>query len=98
MCSFTFFHRPSLRRRISNREYLTYQGLLASVMVICALASARVRDGAASPSAGMPDTQNWSPEAFTRPRKVLRPRNRLHAHIALLALLSIQSGQINACS
>lgn len=103
MCSFTFFHRPSLRRRISNREYLTYQGLLASVMVICALASARVRDGAASPSAGMPDTQNWSPEAFHAAAQSLTPKDLSSAQgidymrtFALLTLLSIQKGQIDA--
>lgn len=103
-CSFPFFHRPSLRRRIANREYLTNQGLLACVMMICALASARVRDGAASSSAGLPGTQNyWSSEDFYAAAQSAVPKDLSSARgidymrtFALLALFSIQSGRIDA--
>ena len=103
-CSFPFFHRPTLRRRIANREHLTNQGLLACVMVLCALASARVRDGAASSSsAGLPGTQNWSSEAFYSASQSAVPKDLSSARgidymrtFALLALFSIQSGRIDA--
>lgn len=73
------------------------------MMVICALASARVRDGAASPSARLPDTQSWSSEAFQAAAQSAVPKDLSSARgidymrtFALLALLSIQSGQIDA--
>ena len=97
-CSFPLFHRPSLRRRVANHEYLSDQGLLTCVMVICALASARIRDGAASSSSGMLDTQNWSSEAFHAIAQSALPKDLSNARglhyvrtFALLALLSIQS-------
>ena len=106
MRSFPLFHRPSLRRRITTREYLTNQGLLACVMAICALASARVRDGAAavsSPPPGLPGIQAWSSEALHAAAQSALPKDLSNAKgidymrtFALLALLSIQSGRIDA--
>lgn len=103
MCRFPLFHRPSLRRRITNREYITNRGLFACVMVICALASARVRDGAASSSAGLPGTRDWSSEAFHAAALSAVPKDLSSARgidymrtFALLALFSIQSGRIDA--
>lgn len=43
---FPFFHRPTLLRKVSRGEYTTDRPLFASVLAMCALASARVRDGA----------------------------------------------------
>ena len=103
-CSFPFFHRPTLRRRTANCEYLTNQGFLACVMMICALASARVRDGAASSSVGLPGTQDcWSSEDFYAAAQSAVPKDLSSARgldymrtFALLSLFSIQSGRIDA--
>lgn len=72
-------------------------------MVICALASARVRDGAASSSAGLPGAQDWSSEAFYNAAQSAMPKDLSRARgidymrtFALLALFSIQSGRIDA--
>lgn len=43
---FPFFHRPTLRRRISRGEHMTDRSFFSSVMALCALSSARARDGA----------------------------------------------------
>lgn len=103
VCRFPLFHRPSLRRRITSGEYITNQGLLACVMAICALASARVRDGASSSSAGLPGTHDWSSETFHAAAHNAVPKDLSSAQgidymrtFALLALFSIQSGRIDA--
>lgn len=46
---FPLFHRPTLLRRISTREYLSDKASYGMTMAICALASARARDGALYP-------------------------------------------------
>jgi hypothetical protein len=43
---FPFFHQPTILRRVSRGEYLTNRPLFAVTMAICALSSARARDGA----------------------------------------------------
>ena len=43
---FPLFHRPTLTRRVSRGEYLKDRSLFASTAAMCALASARARDGA----------------------------------------------------
>ncbi|RMY63963.1 hypothetical protein D0863_10169 [Hortaea werneckii] len=43
---FPLFHRPTLLRRVARGEYLKDQSLFSSVAAMCALASARARDGA----------------------------------------------------
>ncbi|KAI7324572.1 hypothetical protein KC315_g8226 [Hortaea werneckii] len=43
---FPLFHRPTLLRRVARGEYLTDRSLFSSVAAMCALASARARDGA----------------------------------------------------
>lgn len=57
---FPLFHRGTLRRKVAEREYLTDRGLFAAVMSICALASARARDGALPPG-------RWDPAYFSTP-------------------------------
>jgi len=43
---FPYFHRATLLRRVSRGEYATDRALFSSVLAMCALSSARVRDGA----------------------------------------------------
>jgi len=43
---FPYFHRATLLRRVSRGEYATSRPLFAAVLAMCALSSARVRDGA----------------------------------------------------
>ena len=57
---FPFFHRPTLLRRISTREYLSEKAFFAATMSICALASARARDGALYLS-------KWNQDYFREP-------------------------------
>ena len=47
-------------RRLANREHLIDQSFFADVMSICALASARARDGALYPG-------SWDPQHFEIP-------------------------------
>ena len=44
---FPLFHRGRLLERVEKREHLTDRGFFSSLMALCALASARARDGAA---------------------------------------------------
>ncbi|KAJ6786638.1 hypothetical protein PWT90_03728 [Aphanocladium album] len=75
---FPFFHQPSFSRRIARAEYSQDKALFAVTMAICALVTARVRDGAVS------NTQ-WDLTAIHI--------NMLRAH-AVLAIASIQNGKI----
>lgn len=47
-------------KRTTNREYLTNHAFFTDVMAVCALSSARVRDGALFPG-------RWDPEYFQNP-------------------------------
>lgn len=44
--SFCFFHWPSFVEKVQNRVYLSNRALYASVMTVCSIAAARLRDGA----------------------------------------------------
>jgi len=57
---FPFFHRPTLLRKVSRGEYATNRPLFASVLAMCALSSARVRDGALY-------TARWDAESLRSP-------------------------------
>lgn len=57
---FPLFHRPTLFRRVARGEYLTDRAYYASVMSMCALASARARDGALY-------SNKWAPDALREP-------------------------------
>ena len=46
VCRYPLFHGPSLIRKFQNRDYLSDHSFFAETMAICALSSARVRDGA----------------------------------------------------
>ncbi len=100
--SFPFFHRPTLKRQVSQAKYLTDQDLFAPTMSICALASARARDGALF-------TEKWDLESLREPSSVVffeaaretipkdsttaRSFNYMRA-CALLAITAIRYGQV----
>jgi hypothetical protein len=98
---YPFFHEATEREKLRNRDHLTDKGFFASIMSMCALASARIRDGAL-PSRIPEGARN--PEAsseifFAAARSVfsvdldnLRGADYIRA-CTLLALTSIQYGQ-----
>ena len=90
-------------RRLANREYLTNRALYSSTMAMCALASARTRDGALY-------SNRWNPKYYAEPASEVFaaaaedaiPKDLTTVHnldylraCALLAIISIQYGQIN---
>ncbi|KAH7346556.1 hypothetical protein BKA65DRAFT_279312 [Rhexocercosporidium sp. MPI-PUGE-AT-0058] len=99
---FPLFHRGTLLRKIAERSYLKDRGLFAAVMSICALASARARDGALPPG-------RWDPAYFVQPAAEifcaaakdvmppdlasLRGLGYMRA-CALLALFGVQLGKV----
>ena len=99
---FPLFHSPSLIRRIQNREYLTDRSSFADTMAVCALASARARDGALFPGRWDPEHfKNPTPESFFAAAKEIIPQDLGAMRgldwmrtCALLALYGIQVGRI----
>lgn len=97
---FPYFHRPTLLRRVSRGEYATNRPLFASVLAMCALSSARVRDGALY--TGKWDANSLkspsSEELFQAARQAIPPDAALSQDFdymrayALLAIASIQYG------
>ncbi|KAI6833406.1 hypothetical protein KC332_g1583 [Hortaea werneckii] len=57
---FPLFHRPTLLRRVARGEYLTDRPFFSSVAAMCALASARARDGAVY-------TRTWDLASLSQP-------------------------------
>jgi hypothetical protein len=100
--SFPLFHKPSTIRKITSRDYLTDHSFFADIMSICALASARARDGALFPGRWDPDHfQMPSSESFFAAAKEAIPRDLGSMRgldwmrtCALLALYGIQIGNI----
>lgn len=99
---FPFFHKPTLLRKIANREYLRSQDLFAAVMSVCALSSARARDGAVP-------LGKWDPVYFTQPTAEIfyaAAKNSIPSDLAssrslnymrscaLLALFGVQLGKV----
>ncbi|KAL2075200.1 hypothetical protein VTL71DRAFT_142 [Oculimacula yallundae] len=99
---FPLFHKSTLLRKIEAKEYLHDQGLFAAVMSICALASARARDGALLPG-------RYNPAYFTSPAaetfcaaaKDVMPLDLASSRgidymrsCALLALFGVQLGKV----
>jgi hypothetical protein len=91
-----------MRARITNQEYLTNRSFFAATMGVCALASARARDGALFPG-------RWEAGHFTRlePRSFfLAAMQAIPSHLGdmhgidwmctcgVLALYGIQVGKI----
>ena len=99
---FPLFHQPSFTRRISRVEYTLERSLFSVTMAVCALVSARVRDGAVfNPRWDTRTLQEPQPDIFYTEavRQVIDvcPRsdlNTLRAR-AILALAAIQDGKIH---
>jgi hypothetical protein len=100
---FPLFHLPGMLARIENRDYLTDHSFFADIMSICALASARVRDGALFP--GRRDVtrlQEPAPEVFFVAAKEAIPEDLSKMRgldwmrtCAMLAIYGIQVGKID---
>jgi hypothetical protein len=90
-------------QRTSNREYLTDLAFFADVMAVCAISSARARDGALFRGRWEPDYfQTPPPELFFTAAKESIPQDLGTMHgldwlrtCGLLALYGIQVGKIN---
>ncbi|KAL4889308.1 fungal-specific transcription factor domain-containing protein [Aspergillus ambiguus] len=99
---FPLFHRPSFLRVLQNKKHLEDQGLFASTMAMCALASARARDGALYSNQRSPSQLSHPPpEVFWAAAKESIPRNLTAARgidymraCAILSIAAIQNGQI----
>ncbi|KAJ5133872.1 hypothetical protein N7448_001108 [Penicillium atrosanguineum] len=99
---FPLFHRPSFIEQVNNREHLHNQGLFASTMAVCSLASGRARDGALYSTRWCREELLEPPsEAFYAAAKDSLPRDLAAAKgmnymraCAILAIVSIQNGQI----
>lgn len=98
---FPFFHQPSFIRRISRAEYTQDRSLFSVTMAICALVSARVRDGAVfNPRWDVHALRERQPDVYYTEavQQVVEicPRSDLNAlrARAILALAAIQNGNI----
>ncbi|KAI5204999.1 hypothetical protein E4T38_04559 [Aureobasidium subglaciale] len=97
---FPFFHRPTLLRKVSRGEYASSRPLFASVLAMCALSSARVRDGALytgkwdAKSLQDPSSEELfeaAKEAIPHDASLSQEFDYMRAY-ALLAITSIQYG------
>lgn len=101
---FPLFHRVSFINKLQSHEYLRNQGLFASTMAVCALTSARARDGALYSNRWDPSQLASPPsEVFQMAAKDSIPKDLATANgtdymraCAILAIASIQNGQIRA--
>jgi hypothetical protein len=93
---------PSFIERINSKEHLRNQGLFASTMAVCSLASGRARDGALYCNRWhREDLIDPPSEAFFAAAQDSIPRDLIAAKgihymraCAVLAIASIQNGQI----
>ncbi|CEL09280.1 hypothetical protein ASPCAL12418 [Aspergillus calidoustus] len=99
---FPLFHWPSFTRALENLDYLKDEGLFASTMAMCALASARARDGALYSNhwnlqqlANSPSEAFWSAAKESIPRDLSAAKDTEYMRTcAILSIASIQNGQI----
>jgi hypothetical protein len=97
---FPFFHQPSFVRAVSRGQHMKDQKLFAATIAVCALVSARVRDGAVTnPKWDISTLQETSSEAFyveAAKQAVLGkvPDLNLMRANAVLAIAAIQNGNI----
>lgn len=102
LTSLPLFYRPTLTPLVSQSEYLTNQDFFAATMSICALASARARDGALMFEKWDLDTLcELSSEVLLEAARETIPKDlttvRSFNYIrtcALLAITAIQYGQV----
>lgn len=98
---FPLFHQPSFIRRISRAEYTSDNSLFCVTMAVCALVSARVRDGAVfNPRWDVHNMLDPQPEVYYNEavrqlsgEQFRSDVNTLRAH-AILALAAIQDGKV----
>ncbi|KAK0832175.1 hypothetical protein LTR73_002462 [Friedmanniomyces endolithicus] len=57
---FPFFHQPTIVRRVSRGEHRTNRAFFGAIMAMCAISSARVRDGAVC-------SGQWDPASLSEP-------------------------------
>ncbi|KAL4860860.1 hypothetical protein BDV12DRAFT_208697 [Aspergillus spectabilis] len=99
---FPLFHWPSFSKALANMDYLHDEGLFASTMAMCALASARARDGALYSSrwgsqldASPPSEVFWAAAKESIPRDLAAAKGTEYMRTcAILSIASIQNGQI----
>ncbi|KAL2847539.1 fungal-specific transcription factor domain-containing protein [Aspergillus pseudoustus] len=99
---FPLFHWPSFTTALENLDYLKNEGLFASTMAMCALASARARDGALYSNRGNsqqlanpPSEVFWSAAKESIPRDLAAAKGTEYMRTcAILSIASIQNGQI----
>ncbi|KAL2787879.1 fungal-specific transcription factor domain-containing protein [Aspergillus keveii] len=99
---FPLFHWPSFTQELENLDYLKDEGLFASTMAMCALASARARDGAlysnrlnSQQLANSPSEAFWSAAKESIPRDLSAAKDTEYMRAcAILSIASIQNGQI----
>lgn len=97
---FPLFHRPTLLRRVSRGEHTTDRALYAAVAAMCALSSARARDGALyNPAWNVESLQEPSSESFFASAEEALPKDAVITQrlgymqcCVLLAITSIQYG------
>ncbi|KAK0264163.1 hypothetical protein B0A54_12693 [Friedmanniomyces endolithicus] len=98
---FPLFHVPSLREKLHQRLHLTDRGFFASVMAACALAAARVRDGATCDYRHLTESPEKALEIFFAAATDAIGKDFSKAHglgsmraCGLLAVTAIEYGQI----
>ena len=98
---YPLFHGPTLWERIRKRHHLTDRGFFASIMAACALAAARVRDGAVGDRYRLIEQPEKSSEIFFAAAQDAICKDLRRAQCldymracALLAITAIQYGQI----
>ncbi|THY72097.1 hypothetical protein D6C86_06117 [Aureobasidium pullulans] len=98
---YPFFHEATERAKLRNRDHLTDKGFFASIMAMCALSSARIRDGAIpsrmpeavrNPGASSEIFFAAAKSVFSADLDKLRGADYIRA-CTLLSLTSIQYGQ-----
>lgn len=103
---FPFFHRPTLVRKVSRGEHFTDRAFFAAVMAICALSSARARDGALysadwdTMSLQQPTSEDFfqaAEDAIPHDATFTQEFNYMRACV-LLAITSIQYGKAQLMS
>lgn len=103
---FPIFHRPTFLRKVSRGEFNTDRFLFSAVMAVCALASARARDGSLySARWNVEQLRDPPSETFYEVAKDSMPSHNTLGNItacdhncmracAILAITNIQFGQI----
>ncbi|KAL4928065.1 putative C6 transcription factor [Aspergillus undulatus] len=99
---FPLFYWPSFSKALDNMDYLHDDGFFASTMAMCALTSARARDGAlystrwSSQQLSTPPSEVfWAAAKESIPRDLSTARGTEYMRAcAILSIASIQHGQI----